>query len=174
VIRRLHNRDDLVVSPRKQNTSGTPRGIFLPSDKGRLRSKTTRFGCTIPPYLTFQPKYTLTCKTPAFLICPQCQVGLPSSEKKNYAAEHGIDSLDRNSVCFAERKSARSHSTEEKKARNSVPNFVKEKSSNFVKEKNTRNLSKNLRGVKEWKTRRWSLDFLYISILNSDYKAAHI
>jgi len=152
VIRRLHNRDDLVVSPRKQNTSGTPRGIFLPSDKGRLRSKTTRFGCTIPPYLTFQPKYTLTCKTPAFLICPQCQVGLPSSEKKNYSAEHGIDSLDRNSV----------------------PNFVKEKSSNFVKEKNTRNLSKNLRGVKEWKTRRWSLDFLYISILNSDYKAAHI
>jgi hypothetical protein len=60
--------------------------------------------CAILLYLAFQPKYTLTCKKPAFLICPQCQVGLPSSEKKNYSAEHGtdanFDSFCRNSVCF--------------------------------------------------------------------------
>ncbi len=48
-----------LVSRRKRTTSGMPRRILYLLKQRRLRSKTTRFGSAILPYLTFQPKYTM-------------------------------------------------------------------------------------------------------------------
>jgi hypothetical protein len=55
---RTYTTENGLVSPPKQTTSGMPRQILYPFRQRWLRSKMTRFGCAILPYLTFQPKYT--------------------------------------------------------------------------------------------------------------------
>ncbi len=56
-----------LASPRKQTTSGIPRSICPTSDKGRLRSKTTRSGFAILPYLNFKHKYTFNDHQPSYI-----------------------------------------------------------------------------------------------------------